>query len=157
MSWFQSNFSEVFLLWPFTKIAKIIPLGWTKWPPELKIEKKQTKKTITLNVISFASGLISKWFHRNVPLIPPFFFFDSGSWKFQHFNLVSKIQMYLKNCWSHCLETWQVDREYVNDLITAVNSVEHFGPWASCYFFCFCPFIPLPLSASCYFFCFCPL
>ena len=73
MSWFQSNFSEVFLLWPFTKIAKIVPLSWTKWPPELKIEKNNNKKTSTLNVISFASGLISKWFHRNVPLIPLFF------------------------------------------------------------------------------------
>ena len=43
MSWFQNNFTEVFLLWPFTKIAKKVLLGWTKWLPELKIEKKTFK------------------------------------------------------------------------------------------------------------------
>ena len=50
--------------WPFTKIAKMVPLGWTKGPPILNIEKP-------LNDISYlASGPISKWFHRKVPLIP---------------------------------------------------------------------------------------
>ena len=63
MSWFQSNFTEVFLLWPFTKIAKKALLIWTKWPPELKMEKKK------LNISSFATGLISKWLHWNVSLI----------------------------------------------------------------------------------------
>ena len=32
-------------------------LSWTKWSPELKIEKKNP-----LNISSLASGLISKWF-----------------------------------------------------------------------------------------------
>ena len=36
---FQNNFTEVCLLWPSTEIAKIVLLGWTKWRPELKIEK----------------------------------------------------------------------------------------------------------------------
>ena len=59
-----------------------------------------------------------------------FFFFDLAVWKFQHFNLVAK---YLKNCLSHCLETWQADKEWrVNDLInlrqlTQVSIVVH-GP-----------------------------
>ena len=66
VSWFQSNFTEVCLILPCTKIAKKVPLGWTKWPPELKIEKKTPMKQISF----LASGLISKWFHRNVPLIP---------------------------------------------------------------------------------------
>ena len=36
MTGFQNNFTDMFLLWPFTKIAKMVPFGWTKWPPELK-------------------------------------------------------------------------------------------------------------------------
>ena len=39
MAGFQNNFTEMFLSSPFTKIAKMIPLHKTKWPPELKIEK----------------------------------------------------------------------------------------------------------------------
>ena len=39
MAQFQINFTEMFLLCPFTKIAKMVPLRKTKWPPELKIEK----------------------------------------------------------------------------------------------------------------------
>ena len=35
---FQSNFTEVFP-YAFTKIANMVPLEWTKWPPELNIEK----------------------------------------------------------------------------------------------------------------------
>ena len=46
-------FHRLFLLSPFTKIAKMILLCWTKWSPELKIEKP-------LNDISVASGQISK-------------------------------------------------------------------------------------------------
>ena len=55
VSWFQSNFTAVFL-WPFTKGAKKVLLGWTKWPPELKLEKKKKP----LNISSLASGLISQ-------------------------------------------------------------------------------------------------
>ena len=39
MGRFQNNFTEMFLGWPSTKIAKMIPLCWTKWPSKLKIEK----------------------------------------------------------------------------------------------------------------------
>ena len=51
--WFQNDFTEMFLLCPFIKIAKIVLLCWTKWSSELKIEKP-------LNDISVASGNISK-------------------------------------------------------------------------------------------------
>ena len=43
MGWFQNNFTGMFLGWPFIKIVKMVLLCWTKWPPELKIEK--TPKT----------------------------------------------------------------------------------------------------------------
>ena len=36
-----SSFTEMFLLWSFTKIAKMVLFGWTKWPPELKKKKKK--------------------------------------------------------------------------------------------------------------------
>ena len=36
---FQNNFTGMFLGWPSTKIAKMVPLRWTKWPSKLKIEK----------------------------------------------------------------------------------------------------------------------
>ena len=39
MTGFQNNFTEMFFLCPLTKIAKMVPFGLTKWPPELKIEK----------------------------------------------------------------------------------------------------------------------
>ena len=39
MAQFQNNFTEMFLFWSFTKIAEMGLLDWTKWPPELKIEK----------------------------------------------------------------------------------------------------------------------
>ena len=39
MAWFQNNFTERFLRWPSIKIAKMVTLHWTKWPPELKVEK----------------------------------------------------------------------------------------------------------------------
>ena len=38
MARFQNNFTEMFLGWPYTSIAKKVPLHWTKWPPELKME-----------------------------------------------------------------------------------------------------------------------
>ena len=47
---------------PLSKFLKIVPLGWTKWPPELKNRKPLN------DISSLASGLISKWLHRNVPL-----------------------------------------------------------------------------------------
>ena len=34
-----NNFTGRFLGWPSTKIAQIVPLCGTRWPPELKIEK----------------------------------------------------------------------------------------------------------------------
>ena len=36
---FWNNFTGMFLRWLSTKIAQMVPLHWTKWPPELKIEK----------------------------------------------------------------------------------------------------------------------
>ena len=39
MTGFQNNFREMFLLCPLTKVAKMVPFGLTKWPPELKVEK----------------------------------------------------------------------------------------------------------------------
>ena len=39
MAWFQNNFTEMFLRCASTKIAKMVLLPSTKWPPELKIEK----------------------------------------------------------------------------------------------------------------------
>ena len=53
MVWFENDFTEMFLLSPFTKIAIMVLLCWTKWSPELKKEKP-------LSDISVASGKISK-------------------------------------------------------------------------------------------------
>ena len=39
MARFQNICTEVFLKWPTTKIAKMVLLYWTKWRPELKVEK----------------------------------------------------------------------------------------------------------------------
>ena len=39
IGWFQHNLVEMFFGWPSTKIAKMVPLRWTKWPSELKIER----------------------------------------------------------------------------------------------------------------------
>ena len=50
---FQNDFRVMFFLFPFTEIAKTFPLCWTKWLPELKIEK-------ALKDISMASGRIWK-------------------------------------------------------------------------------------------------
>ena len=36
---FCNNDTGMFLRWLSTKIAQIVPLHWTRWPPELKIEK----------------------------------------------------------------------------------------------------------------------
>ena len=36
-AWFQNNFTWVFLLSTSTKIAKMVPLHQTRWPPELEI------------------------------------------------------------------------------------------------------------------------
>ena len=75
----------------FTKIAKIVSLGWTKLPPELKTgkkknkkkknnkkknnkkqkKKKKKKKKNIKRYIRLGQWLdfkwFSKWFHRNVP------------------------------------------------------------------------------------------
>ena len=39
MDRFGNNFTGMFLRWLSTKIAQTVPLRWTRWPPELKIEK----------------------------------------------------------------------------------------------------------------------
>ena len=54
MACFQNICTEVFHQWPLTKINKMAPLGWTKWWPELKIEKSLK------DISSAASVLITK-------------------------------------------------------------------------------------------------
>ena len=39
MARFPNNFTEMFLICLFTNIARMVPLCWTKWLPELKIDK----------------------------------------------------------------------------------------------------------------------
>ena len=39
------------------------------WLKKMAARAKNRRKKTTLNISSLASGLISKWFHRNVPLI----------------------------------------------------------------------------------------
>ena len=51
---FQNNFPEIILGWPPTEIAKMVPLCWTKWLLELKIEK------LLNNISSQANDPISK-------------------------------------------------------------------------------------------------
>ena len=48
---------------------------------------------------------------------------------FENFSILTFLARCLKNCLSHCLETWQADREWwVNDLINIQqNSGEHCG------------------------------
>ena len=50
----------MFLRWLSTKIAQTVPLRWTRWPPELKIEKPLN------DFSSLTSELILKIFYRKV-------------------------------------------------------------------------------------------
>ena len=50
---FWNNFTGRFLGWPSIKIAQTVLLHWTRWPPELKIEKH-------LNDFSWTRGWILK-------------------------------------------------------------------------------------------------
>ena len=52
----------MFFLHFVSTIANMVPLDWTKWSTEIKIEKKKKKKKKkkTLIEISAASGSISK-------------------------------------------------------------------------------------------------
>ena len=50
---FWNNFTGMFLRWMSTKIAETVRLRWTRWPPELKIEKP-------LNDFSLTSASILK-------------------------------------------------------------------------------------------------
>ena len=45
---FWNNFTGMFLRWLSTKIAQTVPLRWTRWPPELKLEKT-FKRLLLLN------------------------------------------------------------------------------------------------------------
>ena len=67
MARFQNNVTGMFLSCPFTKIAKMIPLRKTKWPPELKIEKKHFKRHFLLGQ-GPDSKIISLECFSNVPL-----------------------------------------------------------------------------------------
>ena len=84
---FQNNFPSMFLLCLFAKIAKMVLLCWTKWLPELKIEKKNKKKKLLKDKISSWTKMTSEKYLN--------FFSLMAFWKFQHFNLVSKISQKL--------------------------------------------------------------
>ena len=84
------------------------------------------------------------------------FFFTKAFWKFQHLNLVSKISKKLfKPLPCH---------KSIGKILHAISAVAVSlswvccGPWASCSFFWFFTFIPVPLSSLslfhllCYFF-----
>ena len=77
----------MFLLCLFAKIAKMVLLCWTKWLPELKIEKNNNKKTTFKDRISSWTKMTSEKYLN--------FFSLMAFWKFQHFNLVSKISQKL--------------------------------------------------------------
>ena len=51
----------VFLQWPSSKIAKIVLLGWIKWQPELKIEKKKHLKK-SLQPVSRVQNIFTEVF-----------------------------------------------------------------------------------------------
>ena len=57
---FWNNFTGRFLGWPSTKIAQTVLLCWTRWPPELKIEKPLN------DFFSWTRRWILKSLHRNV-------------------------------------------------------------------------------------------
>ena len=57
---FWNNFTGMFLRWLSTKIAQIIPLRWTRWLPELKIEKPLN------DFFSWTRGWILKKLYKNV-------------------------------------------------------------------------------------------
>ena len=52
----------MFLLCLFTKIVKMVPLGRTKWLPELKIDKKQALQ----DPVGASQGLLSLLAHHRV-------------------------------------------------------------------------------------------
>ena len=57
MARFQNNFTEVFLGWPSTKIAKMVLLCWTKWPPKLKVEKPLISISHAIDTITFTANV----------------------------------------------------------------------------------------------------
>ena len=71
---FQNNFTEMFLGGPSTKIAKMVPLRWTKWPSKLKIEKpfndisSQANGPISNNFTEMFLGWLSTKIAKMVPL-----------------------------------------------------------------------------------------
>ena len=81
MGRFQNNFTGMFLGWPFTKIAKMVLHCWTKWPPDLKIEKLVKRHLLLgqladFKIISQKCSLddpllkLLKWFHSTFPPRP---------------------------------------------------------------------------------------
>ena len=63
MDRFWNNFTGMFLRWLSTKIAQTVPLHWTRWPPELKIEKPLN------DFFSLTSASILKKIYRKVPWV----------------------------------------------------------------------------------------
>ena len=85
----------MFLLKPFTKMAKMVPLSWTKWPQEQNIEKSLN------DISSLAIGPISKWFHAC-----PF----------------TKIAKMFPLCWSKWSPELKIDKP-LNDISKASGSI----------------------------------
>ena len=88
--------------WPNFKVILQKCYSYSSLPKLLKCKvaaRVKIKEKNPLNdIFSLISGPISKWFHRNVPLIPFYqkllksnFFLLMALWKFQHFDLVSKM------------------------------------------------------------------
>ena len=65
MAWFQNICTEVFHQWSSTKITKMAPLCWTKWRPELNIEKPL--KDISSQPVSWFQSYFTEMF-----LVSPF-------------------------------------------------------------------------------------
>ena len=57
---FWNNYTGMFLRWLSTKIAQTVSLHWTRWPPELKIEKPLN------DFFSWTRRWILKELYRNV-------------------------------------------------------------------------------------------
>ena len=85
---FQNKFTEMLLVWPFTKLLKAFRSAEQIAD---KSEKKKKKKKKKLNDIAKVSGPISKQFHRNVPLMALYQNFKNG------FARLTKIASRAKN------------------------------------------------------------
>ena len=60
---FWNNFTGMFLRWLSTKIAQTVPLRWTRWPPELKIEKplNDFSSLTSASILKNYTGMFLRW------------------------------------------------------------------------------------------------